>query len=152
MKLKSFNRTEKFSTYFRDTTQYYIGILSIIDHRMQKKHNNGRFWWEREDLVYHGNRLIAAGQDLYALVQSSGTPVFAYSAGRVLDNLRRLANALERKDVRFKIYYALKANRFLPLVTALRLSSLCGIDVCSPAELLLARQVGVPHTDLRALR
>jgi diaminopimelate decarboxylase len=115
---------------------------------MKKKLNNDRCWWEREDLTYHDNRLIAAGQDLQALVESSGTPIFTYSAERVLNNLIRLSDALEKKHITFKIFYALKANRFLPLLTHLRLSGRCGVDVCSPAELLLARQVGFLEEDI----
>jgi diaminopimelate decarboxylase len=32
------------------------------------------------------------------------------------------------------LFYAMKANRFAPLLTYLKLSGLCGIDACSPAE------------------
>ena len=35
---------------------------------------------------------------------------------------------------RHRLYYAMKANRFAPLLTFLKQSGLCGIDACSPAE------------------
>jgi diaminopimelate decarboxylase len=107
-----------------------------------------QFWWEREDLRYRDYRLVSAGQDLQALVESSGTPIFVYNPTRVLDNIKRLADAMERKNIQFKIFYALKANRFLPLLTSLKMSGHCGVDVCSPSELLLARQVGFQEDNI----
>ena len=99
-------------------------------------------WWARGDLHYRDGQLHLAGQNLAELAHSAGIPVYAYSARRVVDNLARLAEALTRYGVRHKIFYALKANRFLPLVTYLKLAGNCGLDVCSPGELRLARQVG----------
>lgn len=107
-----------------------------------------RFWWERENLAYQDGRLYLAGVDLTYLARSAGTPTFAYSASRVLANLNRLSGALAEQGVAHKIFYALKANRFLPLVTYLKLDRACGLDVCSPGELLLARQVGFAEQDI----
>ena len=92
-------------------------------------------WWERDDLGYRHYRLFSGQQDLQALAGSSGTPVYAYNAARIQQNLMRLSNAFMKKGIRFKIFYALKANRYLPLVTSLKLSGHCGVDVCSPGEL-----------------
>ena len=105
-------------------------------------------WWERADLQFRANTLFLGQQNLLALAQSAGTPVFAYSARRVKTNLRRLLGALEKREVRAKIFYALKANRYLPLITYLKLTGLCGIDVCSPGELRLARQVGFREDEI----
>ena len=107
-----------------------------------------QFWWERDDLGYVNGRLQLADCDLAELVQQGGTPMYVYSAGRVRENIGRLQQALAAHDVRHKLFYALKANRYLPLVTSLRLSGLCGIDVCSPNELLLVRQVGFAQEEI----
>ena len=101
-----------------------------------------RLWWERDDIEYRNGRLFFGNQDLLEFAQSAGTPVYVYNSKRIQDNLIRLAAHLTNAEVRFKIFYALKANRYLPLVTYLKLQGRCGVDVCSPAELLLARQVG----------
>lgn len=101
-----------------------------------------RHWWEREDLCYRQGQLHFAGHNLAELAQAGGTPLYAYSPARLIENLERLARALDNHGVRHKIFYALKANRYLPLLTYLKLSGQCGLDVCSPGELLLARQVG----------
>lgn len=103
-------------------------------------------WWERNDLRYESGRLFLGGEDLEKLARVAGTPLFVYSTERVHENLQRLTAALTSTGLPFQIFYALKANRFLPLVTYLRMTGLCGIDVCSPRELLLARQVGFPET------
>lgn len=107
-----------------------------------------RFWWERDDLGYRDGELHLADVHLAHLARSAGTPAFAYNATRVSDNLNRLSAALATQAVAHKIFYALKANRFLPLVTYLKLAGQCGLDVCSPGELLLARQVGFAEQDI----
>lgn len=101
-----------------------------------------QLWWERPDLSYRDGLLHLANEDLASFARSAGTPTFAYSAARVLSNLARIHAALENQAVEHEVYYALKANRYQPLVTSLRLLGRCGIDVCSPNELLLARQCG----------
>ena len=107
-----------------------------------------RLWWERDDLHYQEGQLQFAGTDLTQLAYSAGTPAFVYHAARVQANLNRLAAALTNHNIPHKIFYALKANRFLPLVTYLKLMGQCGLDVCSPHELLLARQVGFAEQDI----
>ncbi|MCB0010464.1 MAG: hypothetical protein KDE34_01145 [Anaerolineales bacterium] len=106
------------------------------------------FWWERADLRYVDGRLQLAGQDLAMLAAEGGTPTFVYDAARVRANLARLHEALDRHDVPHEIYYAMKANRSLPMLTWLRLTGRCGLDVCSPNELRLARQVGFQQEEI----
>jgi diaminopimelate decarboxylase len=115
---------------------------------MQANQNVRRLWWEREDLAYRNGRLYFGNRDLAKFVQSAGTPVYVYNAERVRDNLTRLAANLTNAGVKFKIFYALKANRYLPLVTYLKIGGHCGVDVCSPAELILARQVGFQEEEI----
>ena len=105
-------------------------------------------WWERNELGYRDGELFFGKQHLASLAQAAGTPLYVYNAPRIRDNLNRLRSALASNGLRFKIFYALKANRYLPIVTYLRLLGRCGIDVCSPAEMLLARQVGFPEEEI----
>ncbi len=104
-------------------------------------------WWERPDLRYRDGRLVFAGRDLASLA-ASGTPTYVYHAGRVLENLRRLREALAGAGVGHDIYYALKANRYPPLLDALRAHGACGIDACSPAEVRLALAHGFAEDDI----
>jgi diaminopimelate decarboxylase len=107
-----------------------------------------QLWWEREDLRYRNYRLFSGNQDLLVLAKSSGTPAYAYNAARIQQNLMRLSEVFRKRRIQFKIFYALKANRHLPLVTSLKLSGQCGVDVCSPGELLLARQAGFHENEI----
>jgi diaminopimelate decarboxylase len=109
---------------------------------------SGRHWWERADLGYRDGRLQFAGQDLEALATESGTPTFVYSAARVRENLDRLRAALDREGVAHDAFYAIKANRFAPLVGFLQQVGRCGIDACSPAELRYALQAGFSESQV----
>ncbi|MCL1980952.1 MAG: diaminopimelate decarboxylase, partial [Proteobacteria bacterium] len=93
-------------------------------------------WWQRDDLGYRDGNLFFAGRPVQALADQFGTPAFVYSAARVRANIERLHDALTTAGLagRFSLYYAMKANRFAPLLTWLAQSGLCGIDACSPAE------------------
>ena len=115
---------------------------------MRERIDMPQLWWERDDLYYRNYRLFSGNQDLQVLAESSGTPAYAYSAARIQQNLMRLSDAFTKQRIQFKIFYALKANRYLPLVTSLKLSGHCGADVCSPGELFLARQAGFHENEI----
>ncbi len=93
-------------------------------------------WWQRDDLAYVDNELTFAGRRVQALAEQFGTPTFVYSLARAKANLSRLHSALRDAGFtdNYRILYAMKANRFAPLLTGLNLSGLCGIDACSPQE------------------
>jgi len=105
-------------------------------------------WWQRDDLGYRAGRLHFAGRDLQALAAQTGTPAFVYSAARVRANLGRLQAALTAEGVPHRVFYAIKANRFRPLLRAMQAWGLCGIDVCSPAELRYAIELGFEAADI----
>ena len=115
---------------------------------MSAKSNSPRLWWERDDLGYRNDRLFLGKQDLWDFAHSVNTPVFIYNSERVRQNLMRLVHALEKRGIRFKIYFALKANPYLPLITYLKTLGHCGMDVCSPGELQLARQAGFNQEEI----
>ncbi len=93
-------------------------------------------WWQRADLCYRSQHLFFAGRSVQALVDQFGSPSFVYSVERIKENLERLHGALNEAGLagRFSICYAMKANRFAPLLTFLKQTGLCGIDACSPGE------------------
>lgn len=102
----------------------------------------GPLWWEREDLCFRDGVLHLAGHRLAELAHSAGGPAFFYSAERVATKLARLHGALGRTGLPFRVFYAIKANRFAPLLTFLRSTGRCGIDACSPEEVLFALGCG----------
>jgi len=93
-------------------------------------------WWERDDLHYRDGALIFAGRKVDDLARQFGTPSFFYNGRRLIDNVERLHTALDGAGLtgRYRIKYAMKANRFMPLLTHLCQSGLVGIDACSPGE------------------
>jgi diaminopimelate decarboxylase len=106
------------------------------------------YWWERDDLRYDGDRLWLGGADLETLARAEGTPLYVYDGGRIRDNLRRLHDALAGRGLRHRIFYAMKSNRFAPLLELLRASGACGIDACSPREVGLALRSGFDESQI----
>jgi len=106
-------------------------------------------WWERKGLSYNQtNEIIFSGRNVQNLAEKLGTPVFLYSADRILENIERIHLALENTGICNRIFYALKANRFAPLLTTIKLSTSCGVDVCSPAEVRHAMGCGFLPSDI----
>lgn len=107
-------------------------------------------WWQREDLCYRDGHLHFAGRRVECLVERFESPAFVYSFARVRANLERLHAALTSTQLPggYSILYAMKANRFAPLLTSLQQTGLCGIDACSPREVELALSCGFEPTQL----
>jgi diaminopimelate decarboxylase len=106
-------------------------------------------WWERNGLAYNQtNEIVFSGRNVQNLAEKLGTPLFLYSADRILENIERIHLALENTGIGNRIFYALKANRFAPLLTAIKLSTSCGVDVCSPAEVRHAMSCGFLPSDI----
>lgn len=105
-------------------------------------------WWERGDLRYRDGVLHLGGERTDSLAEGLGTPLYAYSAARACANLERLHSALRARGLNYRVLYAMKSNRYPPLLTVLRNTGLCGIDACSPAEVALARQIGFPESQI----
>ncbi|MFH0726949.1 MAG: diaminopimelate decarboxylase [Pseudomonadota bacterium] len=93
-------------------------------------------WWEREDLRFKGEELLFCGHAVADLAGQFGTPAFFYNGHRLAYNIERIKSALDTIGFagRYNIKYAMKANRFAPLLTYLKSTGLVGIDACSPNE------------------
>lgn len=107
-------------------------------------------WWQRDDLCYQQGQLSFAGYKVANLARQFGTPVFVYSAARLRENLLRLHQALHAAGLagRSSLCYAMKANRFAPLLTFLKQTGLCGIDACSPGEVEHAVSCGFAPAEI----
>ncbi len=107
-------------------------------------------WWEREDLRYGDGELEFAGRRVEDLAEQFGTPSFYYNGRRIVANVQRLHDALTGAGLegRFAVKYAMKANRFAPLLSHLRASGLVGIDACSPNEVEHAIACGFAAEDI----
>ncbi|MEM8988098.1 MAG: diaminopimelate decarboxylase [Pseudomonadota bacterium] len=105
-------------------------------------------WWEREDLCYAKGRLLFAGHDVADMATQAAEPLYIYSNKRVEINIARVLQALAQTGRSHRIYYAMKANRYEPLLKKLAQSGLCGVDICSPNELDLALACGFRVVDM----
>ncbi|SCY02229.1 diaminopimelate decarboxylase [Desulfoluna spongiiphila] len=106
------------------------------------------FWWERDRLRYDKGHLRFAGEKVQSLARRFGTPTFLYSADRIRDNLASIREALETTGRPYRLHYAMKANRFAPILTLMAGESLCGIDACSPEEVMHAMGCGFKESDI----
>ncbi len=103
-------------------------------------------WWLGGALSVGPRGLRLGSVDVVELAESLGTPAYLYDHARLRTNVARLRAALSRFREQ-RIYYALKANRFAPLVRLLRAEGV-GIDACAPAEVALARELGFRAADI----
>lgn len=106
------------------------------------------FWWARDDLGYVDGRLRFAGVDVAAASEAADQPLFLYSAPRVAANLARLQGALGGVGRPTRVYYAMKSNRFEPLLAAMARWGKTGVDVCSPDEVDRALAAGFAARDI----
>jgi diaminopimelate decarboxylase len=106
------------------------------------------FWWARDDLGFKDGRLHLAGHDLATLAATVEGPLHVYSEARIAANLGRLHAALAEIGAPARVYYAMKANRFEPVLRALARRGLSGVDVCSPAEMDRALACGFAAGDV----
>ena len=100
------------------------------------------------DLSYKDGILYFGHQNIDELARAAGTPLFIYNSSRIAENLTRLREALENQSLDYRIFYAMKSNRYPPLLTYIKMLGLCGVEACSPGELLLARQTGFRENEI----
>ena len=81
-------------------------------------------------------------------MREHGTPLYAYDGVEVRRRIATLRGALEHHELKARIYYAIKANRFAPIVAMLREDGQVGIDACSPREVELALASGFSASEI----
>jgi diaminopimelate decarboxylase len=99
-------------------------------------------WWTRERLKYEGDDLYFAGHRVADVVAAHGAPLTLYDRQRIVENIDRVTGAFARVGQQHQLYFAIKSNRFAPLLAAIRSTGKCGIDCCSPNEVKLALASG----------
>jgi diaminopimelate decarboxylase len=107
-----------------------------------------RDWWERPDRHYDSaGELWFAGRRVADLVAELGTPSYVYGAARITQNVTRLRRALDTLGVPTRLFYAMKSNRFAPLLRHMRTLGV-GIDACSPGEVRHALDCGFEQEEI----
>ena len=105
-------------------------------------------WWERADRHFDAEgELCFAGRRVTALAAELGTPTYVYCAARITQNVTRLRRALDPVGAPVRLFYAMKANRFAPLMRHMK-SLGVGIDACSPNEVRHALDCGFDEAEI----
>ena len=76
------------------------------------------------------------------LTEEHGGSVLAYDGERIRERIEAVRSAFERAGGAVDMLFAMKANRFQPVLDAVRADGRCGIDASSPREVELALQSG----------
>ncbi len=97
--------------------------------------------WPLGDALSDANGLTLDGQSVAALAHIHGTPLYLYSAAAIKRRLAELQAALAQTGAAHRIHYAMKANRFEPLLKVMHEQGV-QIDACSPREVELALRLG----------
>ena len=88
---------------------------------------------------------LISNQDLLKkIAKKFGTPLYVYSEDRLKENINRLSTAIGNSFKNHQIYYAVKANSNIHIISALRaVFNSLGCDCSSPGELYAAKKSGV---------
>ncbi|MCS7054146.1 MAG: diaminopimelate decarboxylase [Ignavibacterium sp.] len=96
-------------------------------------------YFETDQIKYINNELFIENVSLKKLANEYGTPLYVYSRNHFIKQFIDFSNAF--KNIRHKIFYAMKANYNLNVInTFIRLGA--GVDVNSEGELFRALKAG----------
>jgi len=107
-------------------------------------------WWEREDLCYKRDQLFFANRLVKDLAKQADAPTFFYSLNRIEKNLSRIKEVFAKQGMsrRTQVFFAMKSNRFTPILSWMASQRVCGIDACSPEEIEHAVACGFKEEDI----
>ena len=81
------------------------------------------------------------------LAEKFGTPLYVYSESRIRENAQRVKSALTKFAFCSELFYAVKANNNLSVLSILRSENL-GADAAGPFEIELAKRAGFPKNKI----
>jgi diaminopimelate decarboxylase len=106
-------------------------------------------WWTRPGLDVREGRLMVAGRDAEKIAREHGTPVYLHDLSSVREQAERLRDAMAEAGLRYRIRFALKAQRDRDFLRYLREHApFVGMDVCSPGEAEWALEHGWAPTEI----
>ena len=99
-------------------------------------------WWFGDALTAGPHGLELDGHPLAAVAREHGTCLYAYGAKTVRRRIGELRAALASTGAPHRLLFAMKANRYRPLLDLLKREGDLGIDACSPREIARALEAG----------
>ncbi|MFA6457807.1 MAG: diaminopimelate decarboxylase [Patescibacteria group bacterium] len=103
--------------------------------------SNNKFFRNRDFLSARTGKIFVEQVSTKSLAEKFDTPLYVYSESRIRANARRVKTALAKFMPHSALYYAVKANNNLSVLSILRSENL-GADAAGPFEIELARKVG----------
>lgn len=104
-------------------------------------------WKSVKQIENKNGALYIDGCNALELAKQYGTPLYVYSENRIRDNYKRLVSAYKKYYPKFKVYYAIKANNNLAVVSILRQEG-AGADCSCIPEIEIANKAGVRNEDI----
>jgi diaminopimelate decarboxylase len=98
----------------------------------------------RDFLANRAGKLFIEGVNSETLAEKFSTPLYVYSETRIRRNIERLKTALQKYIPHHQLYYAVKANSNLSVLSIIRSEGL-GADASCIAEVELAKRVRFPQ-------
>ncbi len=95
----------------------------------------------RDFLSNRGGKLFIENVSAEFLARKFGTPIYVYSESRIRENSQRVKSALAAATENSQLFYAVKANNNLSILSILRSENL-GADAAGPFEIELAQRAG----------
>lgn len=96
---------------------------------------------QRNFLSSRSGKLFIEEVSASTLAEKFGTPLYIYSEIRIRENAQRVKTALQKYIPHSALYYAVKANNNLSILSILRSEGL-GADAAGPWEIALAEKAG----------
>lgn len=95
-----------------------------------------------DSLTVGASGLELDGVSVGDIAAAQGTPLYVYGQRSIRRRFAELRDALASTGAKSRIHYAMKANRFEPVLDVVRKEQDIGIDACSPREIERARTAG----------
>jgi len=105
-------------------------------------------YWLGDALSVGDEGLLIDGVPVEGLARRLGTPLYVYGRQTLARRFAELRAALARTGRRFGIRFAMKANRFGPVLSHVRQEAGVTIDSCSPREVLRAMEHGFSPAEI----
>ncbi|MBI5489110.1 MAG: diaminopimelate decarboxylase [Deltaproteobacteria bacterium] len=105
-------------------------------------------WWVDGAFGCGPEGLTLGGRPVAAAAAEHGTPLYLYDTAEVRRRARVLKQALDATGLERRVHFAMKANRFGPVLDAIRAERDIGIDACSPREVALALRHGFAPAEI----
>jgi len=102
---------------------------------------NEKLFRNRSFLGNYNGKLFIEKVSAAALAKKYGTPIYVYSESRIRENVRRIKSALKKFIPHSQLFYAVKSNNNLSILSILRSEGL-GADAAGPLEIELAKKAG----------